>query len=366
MPPSKVALRHAVNKGMKIAESSITLQSQHASIEHKTVNESLRLWTGNTRPDFEGQARGRPQPAAIVNISEVARTAQKEEAAAVENSAEQAENDPKVQLILRMVEAMTGQKIRLLRAEELQPDQATTQRLEQAKQAGPTALQQRAGWGMEYDYQETRFEAEQTTFNAQGVIKTIDGKEFSFSLDLAMSRQYYEETSVSLRAGDAVRKDPLVINFDGTAAQLTDTRFAFDIDSDGTLDQIAFVAPGSGFLALDKNQNGNIDNGGELFGTQNGNGFADLESYDSDGNHWIDENDAVYTELRIWTRDEAGQGSLTTLAQNDVGALYLGNVATPFSIRDGSNSELGLIRSSGIYLRENGSAGTLQQVDLVV
>jgi hypothetical protein len=99
---------------------------------------------------------------------------------------------------------------------------------------------------------------EQASFAAQGVVKTTDGKEIAFSYELEMERQFHSETHESVRAGDALLKDPLVINFGGTAAQLTDRKFAFDLDADGTKDQIAWVQPGSGFLALDKNGNGAI------------------------------------------------------------------------------------------------------------
>jgi hypothetical protein len=143
------------------------------------------------------------------------------------------------------------------------------------------------------------------------------------------------------------------------------TQFQFDLNSDGTKEQIAFVAPGSGFLALDKNGDGTINNGSELFGPGTGNGFKDLAAYDSDGNGWIDENDAVFNNLRIWTKDSAGNDQLFTLSQKGVGALYLGNVATPFSVKDEQNALLGQVRSTGIFLQENGTVGTLQQVDLV-
>lgn len=197
------------------------------------------------------------------------------------------------------------------------------------------------------------------------MVRTADGQEIRFDLQLQMQREFTQESDIAIRAGDAVRrKDPLVINFNGTAAQLTDSKFTFDIDSDGQKDQIAFVGSGSGFLALDRNRNGKIDNGTELFGAQSGNGFADLAQYDSDGNHWIDQNDAVYADLRVWSRSADGQDQLATLAQRNVGALYLGSVDSPFAINRADNSSLGVVRSSGIYLSEDGSAGTLQQLDL--
>jgi hypothetical protein len=116
-------------------------------------------------------------------------------------------------------------------------------------------------------------EAEQTTFAASGTVRTADGREIAFDLQLSMSRLYHEESSVSLRAGDAVRAtDPLVLNFAGTAAQLTDQRFAFDLDADGSADQINFAGPGRGFLDFfdPRNKYGKVDNGRELFGPTSG------------------------------------------------------------------------------------------------
>ena len=169
----------------------------------------------------------------------------------------------------------------------------------------------------------------------------------------------------TLRLGDAARKtDPLVLNFAGNAAQLTDQRFAFDLNADGQAEQINFVAPGSGFLVFDRNQDGKVNNGSELFGPTTDNGFQELAALDDDGNGWIDESDAAFKRLQIWTRDGHGNDLLKSLSETGVGAIGLGNIATPFDIKNNANQLLGQIRSSGIVLQENGAAGTIQQIDL--
>ncbi len=84
---------------------------------------------------------------------------------------------------------------------------------------------------------------------------------------------------------------------------------------------------GSGFLGLDSNNNGRIDNGKELFGTQSGDGFADLARYDSDGNGWIDEGDPVYARLKVWLKDASGADKVISLADAGVGAIYLAQPA---------------------------------------
>ena len=54
------------------------------------------------------------------------------------------------------------------------------------------------------------------------------------------------------------------------------------------------------------------------------------------------------------------------LGQAGVGAIYLGNVSTEFAVKDAANTQQGQVRSSGMFLRENGMAGVIQQIDLAV
>ena len=223
-----------------------------------------------------------------------------------------------------------------------------------------------AGFGIEYDYHAVRQESEQTRVSAEGTVRTADGREISFTLDLSMSRSYREEISVSARAGDAVRHDPLVLNFNGTAAQLSDQHFAFDLNGDGAPEHMALLAAGSGYLAIDRNDNGRIDSGRELFGPATNSGFGELSALDSDHNGWIDENDPAFKALRIWTPQAKGDGSLETLAQRKVGAIGVGNAASPFELRGSGNSNLGAIAASGVFLADNGKAGSVQEVNLSI
>lgn len=253
-----------------------------------------------------------------------------------------------------LIERLTGRKLQLFDAREVQNSKATAGQAPMAR-----------GTGLVYEASETTVENEKTEFFAEGIVRTADGQEIALSVQLNMSREFISTSNISVRAGDAV-KDPLVINFDGNAAELGKTKFMFDIDVDGKLDEISFVGPGSGFLALDKNGDGLINDGSELFGALSGDGFADLARYDEDGNGWIDENDTVFAKLLIWSRDENGKDQLQSLQERNIGAIHLGQTATPFALKDDQNALHGLIRASGIYLGEDGSVGTVQQVDLVV
>lgn len=209
-------------------------------------------------------------------------------------------------------------------------------------------------------------EEEQTTFSTTGMVKTADGRELSFNLEVAMSRrfeEYYEET---YSTGMVTYCDPLVINLDTNIAQVSDQKFFFDLDQDGEEEEVSSLASGSGFLALDLNDDGVINDGGELFGTKSGNGFADLAKYDADGNGWIDEADEIWEKLLIWTKDEDGNDKLYHLSDLGVGAIGLGNVSTQFALNSEQNNQHNaMIRNTGIFLYENGTVSTVQHLDLV-
>lgn len=205
------------------------------------------------------------------------------------------------------------------------------------------------------------YEKETMSFSMSAQVKTADGKSIDVSLDLNMSREFYESRQISTN----VFKDPLVVNFNAPSAALSSNKFSFDIDCDGASDQISQLMSGSGFLSVDWNSDGKINDGSELFGALSGDGFADLAKFDKDGNGWIDESDNIFDKLRVWAKDENGKDRLFALGELGIGAIFLGNVDTQYALMDGSNTN-GMIRSTGFFLREDGTAGTMQHVDLVV
>lgn len=361
---------------MIIANSSITLYSQHQAQERHSQREALTVWrggqqprtrdsddSGNGRIDLARQMRRELRDQVVLSHSahEVVRR-QVEPSQIDAGEEEEMIGDLNMRLLQAMFERLTGRKFRVIDPQKFAPPTE----LEMPVSTGQTsaAVPSAAGFGLVYEYQESHYESERLDFAASGTIATSDGQTIDFSLALSMSREFYQEQNLTIRAGEAL-KDPLVVNFSGTAAQLTQRDFQFDIDADGQSDQIAFVAPGSGFLALDRNGDGAVNDGSELFGALSGNGFADLRGYDGDGNGWIDENDAVYDSLRIWTRDGDGRTQLMSLGMAGVGALYLGAIETAFSHKDADNALLGQLRQTGLAVMESGQVTTMQQIDLV-
>lgn len=357
---------------MKIENSTVQLASRHSAVSADTLQESLKMWVGSRRPDFENQkneAQQRGVASDSVVISEQAKAlattvaSQTQQADAVDVE-QQLENDPRYQLIKLMVEKLTGEKINWVKIKSVKPlahaVPVAGHALSAVKQARP------AGFGVEYDRLQTHYESEQTSFSARGVVKTADGEAISFNLNINMSREYIEQSSTRIRLGDAKTIDPLTLNFNGTAAQLSNSKFSFDLNADGRLDQVSFAGSGSGFLALDKNGDGIINNGSELFGPTTGSGFTELADFDLDRNNWIDENDGIYQNLSIWTKDAAGKDNLSSLKQSGVGAIYLGEIGTAFDLKSEKNRLDGQVKSSSIYVNENGNVGTVQQIDLAV
>jgi hypothetical protein len=234
-----------------------------------------------------------------------------------------------------------------------------------AKELGREAAPVTDTFTMAFRKHEKTVSSERVEFSAAGVVNTADGRQISLSLNSVMSRQETSETEI-VGVKEVVKlKDPLVINLDGKGVRLATDRFAFDLDGTGRQDDIPAVAAGSGFLVLDANANGCVDSGLELFGALSGNGFADLAAWDEDHNHWIDENDSVFGKLSLWRGGKDGS-PLESLAQRGVGAIYLGNAATEFSLLDREQQLLGQVRASGVFLREDGTPGVLQQIDLAV
>lgn len=215
-------------------------------------------------------------------------------------------------------------------------------------------------------------EQEDTSFSTVGTVRTKDGREINFNVNVNMSRRCEEYYREELNVAQFALCDPLVINLNTDVTKLSDQTFYFDLDADGEEEEISMLR-GSGYLALDKNGDGVINDGSELFGTKNGDGFADLARYDEDGNGWIDENDSIWSKLKIWCKDENGNDVLYKLSDKGVGAICLKNVSTDFTMQgdrkaqDGTmnaNATNAVIRKTGIFLYENGNVGTVQHVDM--
>ncbi len=212
------------------------------------------------------------------------------------------------------------------------------------------------------------FEEENVQFASTGEVTTEDGRVINFSLDFSLDRSFLsrreEQIVVETWQERIDLTDPLVISLEGKIPQLSDATFEFDLDSDGKMENISFVNPGNGFLAFDKNHDNIINNGSELFGPGSGNGFEELAAFDEDHNRWIDENDAVFSQLSVWTKDANGADMLVSLKDAGIGAVSLENAATEFYMTEFDNNLKGQLKSTGVFLFEDGHTGSIHQIDL--
>ncbi len=313
---------------MQILHSNVSLSSAHNKNHEIREEEKLTKWN---RPE--------DAPLRLQNMDRL------ELSTEFNSLNDDTSLDPKLQSIIRALEFLMGRKIDVSFARNLNNMQGDNS--------------QRLGWGIEYNYEKHEIKEESLEFSAQGNVQTQEGENIDFSLAYKMYSKVQTHESINFKAGDALI-DPIVVNFNNNIVTISNVKHEFDLDLDGKSDTFSFVGSGSGFLALDKNKDKKINDGNELFGPTSGNGFNELRSYDTDKNNWIDENDAIYNDLLIWTKDRNGEENLFTLKEKNVGAIYLASIDTEFDLTDAK------LKESSIYLKEDGGVGSISEIDLVV
>ena len=358
---------------VKIESYSLGMSSHHE------LEQSIRIAETRTRAVLAAPETITPanpaDPAVAVTISPQAQEALREERAAAPTEPD----DPlqgylppqtylKKLIVEELLKQITGKRIHISLSPFDREDEeaATDARSGPAAETGlPSLPVMQGNYGFPVALTMRRVavsEKESLSFAAAGQIRTADGREITFSADLKMQREITAD-NMSLNIGRAI--DPLVLNFDRQGARLGQEKYQFDLNSDGVAEDISFVSSGSGFLALDANHDGQINDGKELFGPTDGNGFLELAYYDQDQNGWIDENDPIFNQLQVWQKDAAGRDLLFSLRDKGVGAICVGSVKAEFTLENQGQTQ-GLARRAGVFLAEDGGAGTLQQIDLVV
>ena len=130
---------------------------------------------------------------------------------------------------------------------------------------------------------------------------------------------------------------PLVIDFNGDGIQTISRANAggtFDLLGNGSPIASGWLSGEDGFLAVDRNGNGRIDDINELFGGFNkGDGYAKLGAFDSNGDGMVDAIDAAFGDLRVW-KDANGNhqtdaGELLSLADAGIASLFLDYLVLP-------------------------------------
>ncbi len=281
----------------------------------------------------------------------------------------------KIKLLERLLEGLTGKKFKFkyyaLKDFEkaLAGKDMPIQRLSALTSAvikqPPSEQPASVGWGVHFQQETTQHQKETVDFNSKGSVQTADGRSINFQLNYHFSQEFWRSTKIDFKAGDALI-DPLVIRLDEAPMQFSDKPIVFDLDIDGTKEAFKFPINNAGLLFLDQNGNHIADDGSELFGPKTGHGFDELKALDTDQNGWIDESDSNFNDLRIWIRSSDGSDQFLGLLESGIGALFVSSVNTQTNLYAQNASQVGQMKMSGLYLKENGQPGLIHELDFKV
>lgn len=322
-------------------QTPATTSEAHTSLT-LTQTGALTLQGANRATTSQPQAT--PTPA----LAKPAETGKSEEQDGIPNDG----LDNRQRLIKLMIEAMVGHEIEV-------PDPIQQSHQEEAASTQRGSTGQVASQDQVVEVTDTLLQQEQLKVIASASVQTNDGQ--TLQLDLGFVLDWRQLEVSQRRTTLNALKDPLVLSLDGKIADLTDAQVNFDIDQDGKADSLPGLREGSGFMALDRNGNGTIDDGGELFGARSGNGFGELAALDEDGNGVLDGRDSQFSALQFWQPEQAP----IALVELGIGAILLRPLDTPFNHLGESGSQ-GVLRQSGLYVTEQGKGGWVQQIDLRV
>ncbi len=168
-------------------------------------------------------------------------------------------------------------------------------------------------------------------------------------------------------------RDPIILDLDGDGLETVGlaSNVYFDHDGDGVLTKTGWAGKDDALLVWDRNANGSIDTGAELFGDftvlPNGtlapNGFAALAALDSNGDGILDASDPAFAELKLW-RDtsqdgQTGSGELISLADAGIVSLNLTNTLKNQRLANGN-----VLSREGSFTRDNGTTSSMGEFRL--
>ncbi|RWC64272.1 calcium-binding protein [Mesorhizobium sp.] len=157
--------------------------------------------------------------------------------------------------------------------------------------------------------------------------------------------------------------DPLILDLNGDGIHLSPlagSTVHFDYDGDGFAERTGWVSADDGILVVDANGNGVVDGVSKLFGSSTQDGFAVLETFDTNGDGKIDASDAVFSTLRVWQDlDQDGvsdAGEMMTPAE-------AGIVSIALTRTDVTGANAGHdVGYEALFTRANGTTGTAQTI----
>ncbi len=163
------------------------------------------------------------------------------------------------------------------------------------------------------------------------------------------------------------RADPLALDLDNDGIETVgiDGGVKFDFDGDGIKTGTGWVKGDDGFLALDRDLDGSIDSGAELFGidtikmdgSKAKNGFDALSDLDSNADGSFDEDDLSFGDVRVWR--DLNQDGISQLDElKGLGELGVKSIGLT-SVISSDNQNGNVISAVGNFTYEDGHLGRL-------
>lgn len=167
-----------------------------------------------------------------------------------------------------------------------------------------------------------------------------------------------------------VKVDPLILDLDNDGFDIESKKLGtyFDLNCDGFAERINWTRKDA-VLALDKDGNGLIDDGGEVFGdyhllvdgSRAKNGFEALAQYDTNGDGIIDENDEIFDQLRLWV-DENGDGVSDIGELRTLRDLHIKAINLNYEYANQPTETEALIGNISTFVYEDGSIGNIGEM----
>lgn len=163
-------------------------------------------------------------------------------------------------------------------------------------------------------------------------------------------------------------RSPLILDLDGDGVEtlsMTGNSIYFDHDNNGYAEKTGWANKDDAFLVMDKNKNGKIDSGTEMFGNNTSssaqNGFMALSQYDSNHDGLINSKDSEFKNIKLWQDKNSNgvtdSGELYSLSDAGIKSISTGYIAT-----NNTDSNGNTIKETGFFTRKNGSQGIVSDV----
>jgi hypothetical protein len=197
-----------------------------------------------------------------------------------------------------------------------------------------TNIMHKSGWGGTFNMSTWKWAVQNVGTN-DNIDSDVVGDGISTTNVTNTAYTFLESGENDMSWDAAITPIAIDLNSDGihTIAR-ADAQGSFDLLGNGHAIQSGWLSGQDGFLAVDANGNGKIDDIHELFGGNKGEGFAKLATYDSNGDGFVNASDADFSKLLVWqdanSNHQTDAGELISLTDAGISSLTVTFTELPF------------------------------------